>query len=177
MALNPNMNQTDFLTALQQLTTPQIGYKPPSALGNVDTGVSTALQNLNMGVGTGLQMDSVTGQLAGGASQPTGLLASLKRFLPEGFLGTTNADGTKTDGWGGTAIDLATGLGNAYMGMKQFGLAKDQFKHAKTMDMNNYNNQVSLVNQNMEDRQRARAAANPNAVPVDEYMRKNRIGG
>ncbi len=91
----------------------------------------------------------------------------------DGFLGTTDKNGLRTDGWGMTALSAATGLFNGYMGMKQYGLAKDQLNFQKDAFYKNYEAQKSSINSSLEDRQRARVASNSSAYQsVGDYMNK-----
>ena len=74
-------------------------------------------------------------------------------------------------GWGAQALNVASGLGNAWMGMKQYGLAKDQYNLAKEYAAKNYAAQRQTINSSLEDRQRARVASNPGAYQsVGSYM-------
>lgn len=91
------------------------------------------------------------------------------------MLGTQHADGSVTSGWGMPALQLGTGLMQGFMGLKQYGLAKDQFKEGKSQFAANYENQRRLTNAELRDRQARRVAENPNATPVDQYMQKNSI--
>lgn len=81
-----------------------------------------------------------------------------------------------TNGFAPTALGALQGLGSAYMGMKQYGLAKDQFDESKRQFELNYGAQKKLTNSRLEDRQRARVASNPGAYEsVGSYMQKNGI--
>lgn len=114
----------------------------------------------------------------GGGAVGTGALAVGRPdfFSLDGFLGRTNADGSKTNSWGGAALGLIQGLGSAYMGMKQYGLAKEQLQFSKDSFNKNYEAQKSMTNVSMEDRQRARVASNAGAYQsVGDYMAKNGI--
>lgn len=82
---------------------------------------------------------------------------------------------TKGDqqGWGGMALGVGQGLANAYMGMKQYGLAKDTFNQNKLQFEKNLANQTKLTNSQLEDRQAARVASNPGGYQsVSDYMKK-----
>lgn len=69
------------------------------------------------------------------------------------------------------AAGIAQGLFNSWLGMKQYGLAKKQFKEGKRQFNLNYSAQRNLTNSRLEDRQRARIASNPNAYrSVGDYM-------
>ena len=84
--------------------------------------------------------------------------------------------GTKTPGMLDYGIGAISGLGNLFMGMKNYGLAKDQLKFQKDAYNKNYAAQVKTTNASLEDRQRARVASNPTAFEsVSDYMAKNRI--
>ena len=92
------------------------------------------------------------------------------------MLGGKNADGSVDMGWGGMALGAAQGLGNAYMAMKQYGLAKDSLAENKRQFQLNYDAQKSTTNSALEDRQRARVASNAGAYQsVGDYMDKNGI--
>jgi len=93
-----------------------------------------------------------------------------------GFLGSTDANGVRTDGWGGMALGAVSGIANTYMGMKQYGLAKDQLKEGQRQYDKNYAAQKTTTNASLEDRQAARVASNPGGYEsVGSYMNKNGI--
>ena len=92
-----------------------------------------------------------------------------------GFLGKTE-NGVTTQGWGGAALGVAQGLGNTFMGMKQYGLAKDQLAQSKKQFDLNFGAQQKTTNSALADRQAARVASNPGAYQsVGDYMKKNGI--
>jgi hypothetical protein len=92
-----------------------------------------------------------------------------------GFLGKTE-NGVATQGWGGLALGAAQSIGNIFMGMKQYGLAKDQLTQSKKQFDLNFGAQQKLTNANLEDRQRARVASNPGAYQsVGDYMKAHGI--
>ena len=79
-------------------------------------------------------------------------------------------------GWGNLALGALQGIGGAYMGMKQYGLAKDALAQSQAQFDKNYNAQRQSINTKLEDRQRARVAATGGtAESVDSYMDRNRI--
>ena len=93
-----------------------------------------------------------------------------------GMLGMQNADGTTTQGWGGMALGAAQSIGNIFMGMKQYGMAKDQLAQSKKQFDLNFGAQKKTTNAALEDRQAARVASNPGAYQsVGEYMKKNGV--
>lgn len=89
-----------------------------------------------------------------------------------GILGRTDPDGTKHAGWGGLALGAASGIGNAYLGMKQYGLAKDSLKENKRQFNQNFGAQQKMTNSRLEDRQNARNAASGGQQDTASYMKK-----
>ena len=73
-------------------------------------------------------------------------------------------------------LQAASGLWGAYNGMQQTKLAKQQMANSLNQWNKSYANQVASYNTRLEDRQRARVGANPDAYEsVDSYMAKNRL--
>ena len=73
-------------------------------------------------------------------------------------------------------LQAASGLWGAYNGMQQTKLAKQQMANSLNQWNKSYANQVASYNTRLEDRQRARVGANPNAYEsVDSYTAKNRL--
>ena len=70
------------------------------------------------------------------------------------------------------ALQGASSLANLYMGMKQYGLAKDQLNFQKDSFNKQYAANQQLTNSRLEDRQARRVLENPNATPVADYMSK-----
>lgn len=110
-------------------------------------------------------------------SAGSGLFPGIGNWLNEsGFLQQRNLDGTTSGGWGTAGLGILQGLGSAYMGMKQYGLAKDAFAENKRQFGLNYDAQRTTTNSALEDRQRARVASNTGAYEsVGSYMDRNRI--
>lgn len=94
-------------------------------------------------------------------------------FSWDGMLGGKNADGTSFNGWGGAALGALQGIGSAYMGMKQYGLAKDQLAFSKDAFNKNYALQKSTMQGRVDGKARARYAADPGgsgAANADAYV-------
>jgi len=72
-------------------------------------------------------------------------------------------------------LQAAAGLWGAFNGMQQNKLAKQQMKTSIAQWNKNYANQVASYNTQLEDRQNARAAANPLAESTQSYMQRNRL--
>jgi len=101
-----------------------------------------------------------------------GLLGNLEMVGDQSFLTPSPLNqGGFLQNYGGLALGALQGAGNLFMGMKQYGMAKDALSESKRQFGLNYDAQRNLTNSRLEDRQRARLAANPNAhKSVDEYM-------
>lgn len=130
-----------------------------------------------------LGLTGSNGQAAPGlynAATTGGMADASTEFVPSALqkaLGYTNTDnGVQSNGWAGTAIGAAQGLFGAYNSMKSYGLAKDQLSESKRQFNANYENQRSLTNTAMQDRQAARVASNPSAYQsVGSYMKENGV--
>lgn len=80
------------------------------------------------------------------------------------------------NGWGNLALGAAGGLASTFLGMKQYGLAKQTLQENKRQFDLNYAAQRQTTNTRLEDRQRARVASNANAYQsVGDYMATNGI--
>ena len=98
----------------------------------------------------------------------------------ERMLGKTTVDKNgaqiRDQGWGMPALQAATGAFNAWMGMKNYGLAKRQLAENQQQFGLNFDAQRTTTNSQLEDRQRARVASNAGAYQsVGEYMGQNGI--
>lgn len=107
----------------------------------------------------------------------SGAKAPFAPSFMQGMTGYTDpTSGMSVDGWGGMTLRAAQGMANLFMGMKQYGLYKDQLAESKRQFGLNYDAQKSTTNSAMEDRQRARVASNAGAYQsVGDYMNKNQI--
>ena len=92
------------------------------------------------------------------------------------LFGKNNQDGTRDRGALMPMLNTFTGLASAYLGMKQYGLAKDSFKQNRREFGLNYDAQRQTTNAQMEGQARSRYSADPThyATP-DEYMDKHGI--
>ena len=109
-------------------------------------------------------------------ARPVTAQADFKPSFMQGLTGYTDQEGIKTDGWGGLALGAASALGGAFMGMKQYGMAKQQLSESKRQFDMNYGAQRQTINTELEDRQRARVASNPSAYQsVGDYMNQNKV--
>jgi len=80
------------------------------------------------------------------------------------------------DGIGSFGLNAIGGAAGLYMGMKNYGLMKDQLKFGKRVHQQNWAAQAITHNGRQEDIARARYASNPNAYQsVGDHMQQNRI--
>ena len=120
--------------------------------------VSPQFMSLSPYMGQGAMAAPVLG---GAANNATAAIARPDFWSWDGFLGGTNTNGTKWNGWGGMALGTLQGFGNLYGSMKNYGLARDQYETSKAFAEKNLANQTKLVNNQITDRNNARNAANP----------------
>ena len=159
------------MTSPYSLGTPQInipGYRPPEdySLGS------------NWGQPTG--MDGAAGNgMRFAPINSTTQLGGLPQADSSGswnWFDRTDANGIKSQGVLMPALGVASGAFNAWMGMKQYGLAKAQLAEGKQQFALNYDAQRTTTNAQLEDRQRARVASNGGAYQsVGDYMNTNGI--
>jgi hypothetical protein len=85
-------------------------------------------------------------------------------------------DGTISGGWVSPLASLGSAIFGGIQGSKQLKLAQDQFKESTRQFDQNYAAQRQTTNTQLEDRQRARVASNPDAYEsVESYMKRNRV--
>lgn len=173
----------DFLKSLQGFSPVAMGNNRALPLAPSFTGLGGTLGDqagdysmptmaTNPGWASGAGTASGTG-LFGGMFD--GLdMKSIGRWLGGG----TNTDGTKDFGMGSTLVGGLGALSSLYMGMKQYGLMKDQLGFAKDSFNKNWEAQVKTTNAQLEDRQNARVASNSTAYQSpSDYMKKYGIKG
>lgn len=110
-----------------------------------------------------------------GSTTPTVPVDTGASFM-KSLLGYKDAQGNQFQGWGGLALGAAQGIGNLFMGMQQYNLAKESLANSKAQFEKNYAAQAQTTNTALEDRQRARVASNAGAYEsVDSYMSKHKV--
>lgn len=137
------------------------GLNPSTQAAAAAAGQSLSPLTDVAGAGTG--MGGATGLAAGGGgSWWDGA---------KGFFG--GAVGTREQpGWGGLALGGASALGNLFLGMKQYGLAKDSLNFQKESFNKNWDAQAKLTNSQLADRQAVRAGGSPGHASVEDYMKR-----
>jgi hypothetical protein len=129
------------------------------------------------GMGGGFSANPVPSSDSSTWGAGSGLMGQFNSWLQEsGALGSRLSDGTQMQGWGGLALGGLSSAANLFMGMQQYGLAKQQLAFQKDAFNKNYAAQRTATNSALEDRQRARVASNGSAYEsVDSYMARNSI--
>lgn len=133
----------------------------------------------------GNNVDAYGGMASWGNTPATGAINTSQFLSPEMLANyaapTSIADKLRdfNSQYGSTitgGLQAAAGLWGSYNGMQQTKLAKQQMANSLNQWNKSYTNQVASYNTRLEDRQRARVGANPNAYEsVDSYMAKNRL--
>ena len=116
--------------------------------------------------------------VAAAAPAADSMWGSLGKWARDSGMLTTKDEttGLQTQGWGGLALGAAQGIGNLYLGMQQYNLAKDALANSKSQFERNFAAQKSTTNAQLEDRQRARVASNAGAYQsVGDYMAQNGV--
>ena len=94
------------------------------------------------------------------------------------WFGGKNKDGSSNLGAANVAVaGLSAGM-NAYLGLKKLGIAEDTLKFQKNAFSKQFENQRSLANTAMEDRQRSRfeaVGAGHGVMNSEDYMAKHRL--
>jgi hypothetical protein len=150
---------------------PQVGNLGVDPLTSLDWMPDSYLAGMGGGPSFTTGMNSAVGAAGGG------LLGSLSSWLKgSGILNQYNDDGKQTgQGWGGLALGAFQGLSGAALGMGALSNAKKQLAEGQRRYNIDLENQGKMVNADLEDRQRARVAASPNAESVASYMDRNKV--
>jgi len=146
-------------SALDQMAIPAPylnAYQQANQMG-VDTSVSAPSFMSNIGDGVHNMMQSQGWKDAFGWTDPK--------------------TGISNQGYAAPVLGAIGGIAQSWLGMKQLGLAEEQFDFKKDAWQKEYNNQTTLTNARLRDRQSSRVAANPGAYQsVGDYMNQNRVG-
>lgn len=133
--------------------------------------------NLGLGDGAPSMLSANIGASAGPTIQGAGQQGMFNGlFNRNSLFGGTQADGTISGGWVSPLASIGSAIFGGIQGSKQLKLAQDQFKESTRQFDQNYAAQRQTTNTQLEDRQRARVASNPDAYEsVDSYMKRNRV--
>lgn len=167
-------------------------FLSPQSVGITDPALAAKYSDHMSGLSNVLPLFNYEGLDSSGINM-NNLNSQMSNWANPQSLGLSNIgpgkSGLDSDGWGfgsakmGQAIGLgkgildgAMGIGNFYMGMKNYGLAKDTLKFNKQQYWNNFTSQARLTNAELRDRQQRRYRDNPTtAENPDSYMARNGI--
>lgn len=114
------------------------------------------------------ESNNMIGSAIANASAPIATPNQNDWLTMRAFLGGYDNAGNFQSGWGKDMWGGIQGLAGLYGAYKQMGFAEDANRMAQqnfALNKQSYNNQLA-------DRQMLRAANNPNAISVDDYMAK-----
>lgn len=90
-------------------------------------------------------------------------------------LGGKAQDGTQTLGVASPLIGLGKGIMDGYLGLQNLELARDSFEFQKDAFSKQFENQRTLTNAQLRDRQRARNSSGGGYQSTDAYMAQNGV--
>ena len=97
-------------------------------------------------------------------------------FSRSSFFGGKDVNGFSSVGWGPALFGMGKSIFDGWMGLQQLDLAKDNLDFQKDAFSKQFENQRTLTNSELRDRQAARVASNPTAYQsVDDYMKANGV--
>tara|TARA_R110000823_G_scaffold58088_10_gene140094 strand:- start:5651 stop:6223 length:573 start_codon:yes stop_codon:yes gene_type:complete len=167
-----NIKQLNPATNLQQALQ---GYMPQTLAAN---GANGGFGQQDYSLYGGTQVPQMGGLNVSNLAPGAGGYNMTNPIAPGGGTGTASAGGNwydgafGKDGWGGLALNAATGLAGTYLGLKQYGLAKDMFAENKSQYAQNFDAQRGLTNSRLEDRQTRRNIERPDSMAAADYMSK-----
>ena len=150
------------------------GSDPIYALGGQSRAPGMDTYDVIKGFGS-LPADSGAGGVASGFDlwNPS----SWAKYLQDnGWLTTKDKDGIEKQGLLDPILGIGQGLMNGYLGMKQYGMVKDQFNFQKDSWNKEYAAQRNTINSQMADRQNRRnteaGVMGTNPLTTEKYMSK-----
>lgn len=175
--LNPTglSNATDQYGSMANYSLePANSYAPVNSLENAGQGFNFA------GTGVGLNEPMKWGSSLGSSLYDQGMSpanygvgSANSGGLFSSFLQQRNADNSTSGGYGGVGLNVAGGLANLFMGMQQYGLAKDTFNENKRQFELNYGAQKKMTNARLEDLAKSRVLRDPTKYgSAEDYMAK-----
>jgi hypothetical protein len=151
------------------------GQVPMSEWSFGNTGASTDFMDTGYNLGTPVQGTSgMNPAIDQGMMGNTLTAAGKDASWWDSFASSKSADGSMTTGWGGPALGIANTGMNAYLGLQNLKLAKDSLKFQKDSFSKQFENQRTLTNAQLRDRQLARDSATGRST-TDAYMKQNGV--
>lgn len=188
--LNYNQSPSSYIKQLTSWYAPKSNTQPlmiskdygtvPNWLSNEDSNqliqvkvpmIPNAMSFYNQEYSVTPKITNATNTETPATETETGSMFNLNKYVNDNLGGWDNV-------WNAGKLGLGTlqaGMG-IYGGLKQLGLAKDQFNFTKRMAEANLANSLKSYNTALEDRARARYAYQTgNANDADEYIKKHRL--
>ncbi|WP_051299014.1 hypothetical protein [Marinobacterium litorale] len=162
------MNISDALDLLKNaLNQGDAGINSQLTATGVPTNEFVSMRNY------GLNNGSINGLGANYGTNPGNTIFGMDDATQLAWFGGKDPNGAVTNGIIPTAGSALSGLAQSWQGMKQLDLAEDQLNFQKKAFSQQFENQRTLTNNQLRDRQAARLAADPSAYEsVDSYMKK-----
>lgn len=159
---------TQGYTANNSLTSTTEGLQPYSFDTRLETPTQADLSNF---------FGSNLGEQAQTESEPS-ILQQLYSFFT-GYSGKDTVAPTGTSGFAAAAQGVGS-LANAWLGFKNYGLAKDSYAFNKDLTETNLANQAQLINNTLASNYQARLNAgggNSKYASLEDYMKANAVSG
>lgn len=153
-----------------------------SDFGFSNYGSSNSLGMGDFGSGTGSMLSSVNGGsgylgnggAAAGAAGSTDWMSALGSL--GSLFGGKDAKGNQSTGLLSGGLGLLQGVGNLYMGMQSYGLAKDQLAAQQQAYKTNLANSVASYNTSLEDKIRGRSSNyDGKEADVQSYLASHKL--
>jgi hypothetical protein len=157
--------QTNYSVSPVKLETPTFGqsYNPNAGLNYSYADIAEAKDSAGQG-----WMD----WLPGSRTIDPANMSFLDRLY-----GGFDKQGNKYAGFGGALLSTGKSALDTWLGLKQLDLAEDTFDFQKSAWQQQFDNQTSLINTQLRDRQSALVSRDPNHYQsVEDYMKQNAVG-
>lgn len=146
--------------------TNQFNYDPGDVFGSLIPSLNNTAVS-----GGGNDIFSMLSKVGGAGGAP----AFEPSFL-QSLMGFKDPTGFQTMGWGPAVFGMGKSLFDGWLGMEKLDLAKDSLNFQKDAFSKQFENQRTLTNAELRDRQAARVASNPtDYASVADYMRQNGV--
>lgn len=115
-------------------------------------------------------LDSPAMDVAGGTSK-----GAFAPTFSQQLMGYKDPNGISFGGYASPLLQTATAGMNAYLGLKQLGLARDTLDFQKQAFSQQFEAQRKGINTELQDRQAARNASGSGYEATDSYMARNAV--
>tara|TARA_B100000929_G_scaffold108179_1_gene85727 strand:+ start:35818 stop:36321 length:504 start_codon:yes stop_codon:yes gene_type:complete len=123
---------------------------PNFNIPGLDTSGFMSSGQLQQNVDQGFSPQALSQQFTGQANQPWFDSSALPTPEASGGLSETLFGANGSPGWLNGGVSVLGGLANTWLGMQQYGLAKESFNFNRNLATQNYENQAQLTNRALE---------------------------